>query len=61
MGLFGKLIKSAINLVEAPIAVIKDVATLGGTLIDQKRTYTEQKLDELGETWDETKEEIEKL
>ncbi len=36
MSLFGKLIKVAVDTtVRLPVAVVKDVATLGGSIIDE--------------------------
>lgn len=61
MGLFGSLLKTVIDVVETPIALVKDVATMGGELTDQKECYTQQKLEELSEDWDDSKEEIKKL
>jgi hypothetical protein len=61
MGLFGSLLKTVIDVVETPVAIVKDVATLGGSLTDQNKTYTEQKIDELGKDWDDSKKEIKKL
>jgi hypothetical protein len=46
MGLFSAIVKTAINVATLPVAVVKDVATLGGTLTDQDKTYTEQKIDQ---------------
>lgn len=61
MGLFGSLLKTVIDVVETPIAMAKDVATMGGELTDQKKCYTQQKLEEIGDDWDDTKQEIKKL
>lgn len=61
MGLFGSLLKTVIDVVETPIAVVKDVATMGGVLTDQNKPYTQQKLEEIGEDWDDTKQEVKKL
>lgn len=36
MGLFGKIVATAINVATLPVAVAKDVVTLGGTTIDQR-------------------------
>lgn len=52
MGFLGNLGKLAMDLVETPIAAVKDVATLGGTLTDKKKSYTQKKLDDIGEDWD---------
>lgn len=44
MGLFGKLIKTGIDIVSTPIDVVKDIATLGGAVTDEEEPYTIQKL-----------------
>ena len=36
MGIFGKLLKTTFDIVTTPIDIVKDVATLGGTLIDEE-------------------------
>jgi hypothetical protein len=61
MGLFGSLLKTVIDVVEMPIAIAKDVATMGGELTDQKKCYTQQKLEEVDEDWNDSKEQIKKL
>ena len=58
MGFFGKLIKTAITAVETPIAIIKDAATLGGTINDNDETYTEKKLKELGDDYQKMKDSL---
>ena len=35
MGLFGKLLKTTIDIVTTPIDIVKDAVTLGGTLTDE--------------------------
>lgn len=55
MQIFGQLIRTAVNIVTLPIAVVKDVVTLGGTLTgenvdyEMEETYTARKLRELKE------------
>ena len=44
MGLFGALIRTTVNVVTLPVAVIKDVATLGGVCTGEDEPYTVQKL-----------------
>lgn len=61
MGLLGKLIKTGINLIEVPIAIVKDTATMGGALTDQDIPYTAQKAKEIGKTLEQVKKEVEKL
>ena len=41
--------------------MVKDVATMGGELTDQKKCYTQQKLEEISDDWSDSKEEIKKL
>lgn len=55
MGFFGKLGKLGLDLVELPVAVVKDVATLGGSLTDKNRPYTSQKLEDIQDDYDEMK------
>jgi len=61
MGLLGSLLKTVIDVVETPIAMVKDVATMGGELTDQKKCYTQQKLEEISEDWSDTKDQVKKL
>lgn len=61
MGLFGKLAALAINIVETPVVVIKDIATLGGALADQEEPYTAQKLKEMGDRIDIIKDELDSI
>lgn len=42
--MFKKLTQSVLNVAVTPIEVVKDVATLGGTLTDEKEPYTLQRL-----------------
>lgn len=52
MGFFGKLGKLVMDAVETPVAIIKDVATMGGVLTDQNKSYTQQKLEDMQDDWD---------
>lgn len=61
MGLFGSLIKLTLDVIETPIAVVKDVATLGGSLTDQDLPYTVKKVKDIGKDFDKIKDEAEKL
>jgi hypothetical protein len=61
MGLFGSLLKTVIDVVETPVAMIKDVATMGGALTDQDKPYTQQKIEEISEDWYDAKKGIKKL
>lgn len=58
MGLFGSILKAGINVVTAPIEVVKDVVTVGGLATDQKKSYTQQRLEELADDAEQVIEEI---
>lgn len=47
-----------LDVAETPIAVVKDVATLGGTLSDNGQTYTGEKMDEIADDYDDLKDEL---
>ena len=52
MGFFGKLGKLVLDVVETPIAIVKDAATLGGAITDQDKPYTAQKLEDIQDDYD---------
>ena len=58
MSFLGKMIKAGIDTVSIPIAIVKDVATLGGVLEDEPRPYTLKKLREIGKDIEEAKDEL---
>ena len=47
MKLFGQLMRTAVNVVTLPVAVVKDVFTLGGVATEQGATYTAQKIQQI--------------
>jgi len=48
MGLFGKLVATAVNVATLPVAVVKDVFTLGNAAnAATQRSYTVQKLEQI--------------
>jgi len=47
MGFLGDIFGVVIDVVEVPIAVTKDVFTLGGVVMDEPEPYTFKKLKEL--------------
>lgn len=49
MGLFGKIVATAVNVATLPVAVVKDVVTLGGAASDRYESYTTSKLKEIKE------------
>lgn len=40
MGFLGSLVKATIDTVLVPVEIVKDVATMGGALTDEKEPYT---------------------
>lgn len=49
MSLFGKIVRTVINVATLPVDVAKDIGTLGGSATDQPKPYTAQKLDKIKE------------
>jgi hypothetical protein len=60
MSIFGKILKTGIDLATTPIAVVKDIATLGGAITDEPSAIV-RKVRQLGNDVEEIKEEAEKL
>jgi hypothetical protein len=58
MGFFGKLGKLVMDTIETPVAIVKDVATLGGVLTENDESYTSKKLSDIQNDWDEMKESL---
>ena len=52
--MFGSLFKAVVGVVvETPVAIVKDVATLGGALTDEEKPYTAQALEKVGKNLDD--------
>jgi hypothetical protein len=54
MKLFGQIIRTAVNVATLPVAVVKDIVTLGGTLTGDNdwsldETFTAKKVDQIKE------------
>lgn len=47
MKLFGQIVRTLVNVATLPVAVAKDVFTLGGAVLDEDRCYTSKHLDKL--------------
>ncbi len=47
MSLFGKLVRTAVNVVSLPVELVKDVYTLGGVATEQPKSYTRQQLEKI--------------
>lgn len=45
MGFLGKILGAAVDVVITPVEVVKDIATMGGVLTDEKTPYTLKRLD----------------
>lgn len=60
MGLFGKLIKTGIDLVTIPVDVVKDTLTMGGALNDEE-SAVKKKLERLGDDVEEIRDAADKL
>lgn len=58
MRFFSQLTKMALDVIETPIAIVKDVATLGGALTDQDKPYTAQKLEDIGDDYQSMKDSL---
>jgi hypothetical protein len=61
MGLFGKLLKTTLDVITLPVDIVKDVATMGGVLTDKNKPYTAQKFERLGDDLEEVRDEIDNL
>jgi hypothetical protein len=48
MSLFGKFVRTAINVATLPVAAVKDVVTLGGAGV-RDESYTAEKLEQIKE------------
>ena len=49
MGLFSAIVKTVVNTVLLPVAVVKDIVTLGGLSTGKNQTYTEEQIEKLKE------------
>lgn len=49
MGLLSALARTAFDVVTSPIEAVKDVATLGGLITDEREPYTVKRLKEIGD------------
>lgn len=49
MSLFGRIIRTTVNVATLPVAIVKDVYTFGGIATDQRECYTAQKLEQIKE------------
>lgn len=62
MSIFGKLLKTTIDVVSLPVSVVIDVVTMGGAVTDKDgNTYTGDKVRDLINDVSEIKDECDKL
>lgn len=57
-GFINKLVKTGMDIIELPVAAVKDVITMGGVLNDENEPYTVQKLKDIGKDYQEAKEKL---
>ena len=60
MGLFGKLLKTAIDVATTPIDIVKDVVTLGGSITDEESALV-KKAKRLQNDLEEVRDEVDDL
>ena len=53
MSLFGAIIRTAVNVVAIPVAVAKDVITLGAKAADDGESYTAEAIEKLKDEADD--------
>lgn len=58
-GLIGSLASAAVRTVATPVAVVADVATLGGSLTGRSETYTGKNIRKIGDDLGDAKDEVE--
>jgi hypothetical protein len=61
MSIFGKLLKTGLDVVTLPVDVVKDVVTGGGLTTEREEPYTWSKLKRLDNDTEEIRDEIDKL
>lgn len=61
MSIFGKLLKTTFDVATLPVDMAKDFMTLGGAVQDRPRTYTGDKLREIGKDLEDVSDELGKL
>lgn len=58
MGFLGKLGRLTLDLIETPVAIVKDVVTLGGAITEESKPYTAQKLDDIADDYEGLKDSL---
>lgn len=47
MKIFGQIVRTVVNTALLPVAVAKDVCTLGGVITEQRKPYTAKAIEKL--------------
>ena len=58
MGFLKKLTKLGLDVATTPIALAKDIFTLGGAIVDEDEPFTKEKITQLAEDWEELRESL---
>lgn len=61
MGLFGKILATALDVVTTPIAIVKDVIPGAGGYVDGNDSKTSDKMDKISDDLKKVREDIEEL
>jgi len=57
MGFFGSLGKLVMDVVETPVAIVKDIVTLGGAITETDSAIG-KKIDDISEDWQDMKDSL---
>jgi len=47
MGIFSAMVKIGVDVIRLPVAIVKDIVTLGGVATEQTKSYAAQVLDDI--------------
>jgi hypothetical protein len=61
MGLLGTLLRTTIHVVTLPVDVVKDVATMGGVLTDEREPYAVKKARKIKEDAEDIEDDVDRL
>jgi len=61
MGLFGKILKTGLDIATSPISLVKDAIPGAGGYIDGNRSHTSRKFEELSDDKDEIRDALDDI
>jgi hypothetical protein len=61
VGLLESLLKTAIHVATTPVEIVKDVATLGGVLVDEDEPFSVQRAKKLKRDLEEVSDGVDRL